>query len=190
MTTQTIRAFIAIALPAAVRAELARVGAAWGEQLPPRAVRWVQPDNMHLTLRFLGDTAVAQLPPLSHLLDELAARHSAFRLQLDGVGCFPNRKRPRVLWTGVGGDTAAMQALKKDLDGGLVPLGWERETKPFQAHLTVGRVKDNRAAAGAAWQVGVSPLSWPVTAVHLIESELTRAGPLYTGRHTASLPAP
>lgn len=184
---KTIRAFIALELPPPVKDELKCVTEALADQFPPRVVRWVPVENMHLTCRFLGDTAVAQLPAIREQLEVLAGRCEAFTLQLAGLGCFPNRKRLRVLWVGVQGQAAALQALKRALDERLAPLGWEPEKRTFRAHLTVGRVKDKRQAAQINWQYEVQPVSFTVTAVHLIESQLRPQGPLYSKRHTVVL---
>lgn len=184
---QTIRAFIAVELPPPIKQELDRVSKVFAAQLPPRAVRWVQPEKMHLTLRFLGDTAVNQLPDLSRALDQLAAEHPSFPLQLNQPGCFPNPKRPRVIWVGVTGEKAALLALKQGLDQRLEPLGWAAEGKPFSAHLTIGRVGNGRLPATMSWDVTVSPVSFTVDSIHIIESQLTPKGPIYTIRHTAVL---
>lgn len=181
-----IRAFIAIELPEDARRALGETERRLAEQLP-QGVRWVRPELIHLTLRFLGDTAVAKLPALAAALDALGAQHAPFALALREVGCFPNRKRPRVIWAGLDSQLAPLQALKRDLDEALVPLGWGVEDRPFQPHLTLGRVKDSRLLQGVAWQVDVEPVSVPVTAVVLMESELTRVGPIYTRRHVSTL---
>ena len=185
---QTIRAFIAIELPQNVKQELGQVSKTLAAQLLSRSVRWVQPANMHLTLRFLGDTAVSRLPRLAQALDDLVTKHSSFQLQLNRVGCFPNPKRPRVIWIGVNGAEAILLAIKRELDERLVPLGWATEDKPFHAHLTIGRVGNGRLPATMNWTVPVSPVSFSVNGVHLIESQLTPKGPVYTVRHTAVLP--
>lgn len=182
-----IRAFIAISLPDEVRAALGQSSAVLAEQMPPRSVRWVKPDLLHVTLRFLGDTAVSQLPLIVSELDRIAGQHSSIRLQVDGLGCFPNRKRPRVIWAGLRGDVVAVNALKQDIDAVLEPMGWEREARPFRPHLTLGRVKDGRKLLGVSWGTEVEKMVVPVTAVHLIESQLRPSGPVYTVRHTSYL---
>lgn len=182
-----MRAFIAVELPQSIKQELGRISAALVGQLPSRAVRGVQPDNIHLTLRFLGDTPITQLPLLSQQLNELAAHHPPFSLHLGQLGCFPNPKRPRVIWTGVAGDLAALLAVKQELDERLAPLGWAVEDKPFSAHLTIGRVGDGRLPPTLNWNLPVNPLPFIVANIHLIESQLTPQGPLYTVRHTAVL---
>ncbi len=184
---EKIRAFIAIELPENVKMELAQTGRKLARQLPDGSVRWVKPERMHLTLRFLGDTAVTQLPALATQLDELAATYAPFHLHLDKLGRFPNRKRPRVIWAGLTGNTHTLLALKQDLDKRLTALGWEEEGRPFQAHLTLGRVKNSQAVSQVKWGVALEKVSMGVTAVHLIESQLQRSGPIYTVRHTSHL---
>ncbi len=184
---KTKRMFIAITLPAAARAELGHVAALLARQVPGRSVRWVKPDLIHLTLRFLGDTAVSQLPLITHALDQAAAKHAPFSLRLNALGCFPNRKRPRVIWVGLDGEMAPARALKRGIDEVLQPMGWARENRPFRAHLTLGRVKDGRKLRGIEWESVVEKVLVPVTAVHLIESQLRSGGPVYTVRHTSDL---
>jgi 2'-5' RNA ligase len=183
----TIRAFIAIHLPQDLKAYLGRLADNLATQVPHRSVRWVKPDRMHLTLRFIGETEKNLLPQLGHALDGIANRHQPFSLQLAGFGCFPNCKRPRVLWAGVAGDLEAASRLKDDIDAALEPLGWEAEDRPFQPHLTIGRVKDSRAVSDQRWPNELPPLLIPADSIHLIESELTPNGPIYTIRHSSSL---
>jgi 2'-5' RNA ligase len=186
----TLRAFIAIDLPPAVKAALGDVAATLDGRVPRGAVRWVRPEQMHLTLRFLGDTPADRLPALSAVLDGLAAGHAPFALRLTEVGCFPNLRRPRVVWVGLGGEEAKLAALVHGLEAALRPLGRPPEDKPFRAHLTLGRVKDERAAQGVDWSAAVPALSVPVAAVHLIESRLRPDGPQYFVRHTSAFVAP
>lgn len=187
----TIRAFIALTLPADVKAELGRVSLELAGDVPRGAVRWVQPEQMHLTLRFLGDTPVERLPDIQKAMDAAAGQHALFELMLGRLGCFPNPKRPRVIWVGLGADggrdSHEILALRAALDAGLMPLGWPPEDKPFRAHLTLGRVKDESAARSIDWSAAVMPLIVPVTAIYLIESVLRPDGPVYTVRHTSRL---
>ncbi|MDX1415257.1 MAG: RNA 2',3'-cyclic phosphodiesterase [Candidatus Promineifilaceae bacterium] len=182
-----MRAFVAIQLPRSVRNELERVNESLAVQLPRGSVRWVKPERMHLTLRFLGDTVVSKLPPIYAILDQTAAQHQTFALNLHQLGCFPNCKRPRVIWAGIQGQLDAASALKQDLDQALLTLGWEQEQRPFRPHLTLGRVKDSRKLRAVNWNVEVQKLSLPVDSMHLVESKLTPDGPIYTIRHTSRL---
>jgi RNA 2',3'-cyclic 3'-phosphodiesterase len=187
----TIRAFIALHLPPAVKQELGRISGELASRVPPGAVRWVRPEQMHLTVRFLGDTPVERLADIQAAMDATAGQYEPFDVGLDAVGCFPNCKRPRVVWVGLVDDwnkeSPQLLSLKKSLDMSLVPLGWEPETKPFRAHLTLGRVKDEHAVRESDWTVGVAPLTVAVNAIHLIESELRPTGPVYTIRHRSDL---
>ena len=185
----TIRAFIAIDLPPDVKRALADAAATLNGRVPRGTVRWVRPEQMHLTLRFLGDTPTERLPALADALDTLAAGHTPFTLHLTDIGGFPNARRPRVVWVGLGGEEAKLLALVAALESALRPLGWPPEDKPFRAHLTLGRVKDERAAQGVDWSAAVPALDVPVTALHLIESQLRPEGPVYTVRHTSVLVA-
>lgn len=187
---KTIRAFIAVELPEAVKTTLAALGRELDGRVPPGSVRWVRPEAMHLTLRFLGDTPQEALPGIQAALDGIGLRHAPFTLELGRVGCFPNCRRPRVVWVGLAGpdaDRQALLALKGDIDEGLRPLGWPPEDRPFQAHLTLGRVKDAAGLDRVNWAVEVPALTAPVRAVYLIESRLRPEGPLYTVRHMATL---
>lgn len=183
----TIRAFIAVHLPDEVKGSLVEVAGALAGGIPRGAVRWVRPEQMHLTLRFLGETDIEKLPVIQREMDEIAERCAPLSLRLHDLGCFPNHHRPRVIWVGLAGEVSRLVAMKSALDGCLTPLGWPPENKPFQAHLTLGRVKDERAVQGIAWTADVPRLEVPVVAIHLIESRLRPDGPVYTVRHTGYL---
>ena len=183
----TLRAFIAVELPGPVKDALGEVIRELAGRVPRGAVRWVRPEQMHLTLRFLGDTAIDQLPAIHSVMDDIVRGNPPFALRLATVGCFPNPRRPRVIWIGLAGDDARLHTLKAALDERLAPLGWPPEGKPFRAHLTLGRVKDEREVQGVEWAADVPSLDMPVTAIHLIESQLRPSGPIYTTRHTARL---
>lgn len=189
----TIRAFIAIDLPQAAKAELGRISQALDRTLPRGAVRWVKPEQMHLTIRFLGDTAVDKLPAIPSVMDSAVGGQRGFDLFLGRLGCFPNPQRPRVIWVGLtdhrGQDSPALTALKQAIDAGLAPLGWELETKPYRAHLTLGRVKDERGIHDLELTTAVHSLVVPVATLQLIESDLRPGGPIYTVRHASHLAA-
>lgn len=183
----TIRAFIAVEIPPAVKAALGSLTKDLEGRVPRGAVRWVRPGQMHLTLRFLGDTDTLKLPAVQAAMDAVGAANGPFEMRLQGIGCFPNMRRPRVIWVGLAGQEERLLALVAGLERRLAPLGWEPEGKPFRAHLTLGRVKDERAAEGVEWAADVSPLVVPVAVLHLIESQLRSDGPIYTVRHSSDL---
>ncbi len=189
MAEKTIRAFLAINLPDEVRAYLGELSRELDKQVPARSVRWVKPDRMHLTLRFLGETDVALIPELRRAVDDATKRHQPFTLQLKGFGCFPDCTRPRVLWAGIHDEEEAAIRLKRDIDKALSSFGWEPEKRPFRPHLTLGRIKDSRKLASQQWPADVKPLAIPVSSIHLIESKLRPEGPIYTLQHSSLLNA-
>jgi 2'-5' RNA ligase len=142
---------------------------------------------MHLTLRFLGDTSLDMLPRLAGRLDEVAASRRPFELRLGQLGCFPNRRRPRVIWVGAGDEAGQASALAAAVEASVVALGWPPESKGFQPHLTIGRVKEGHGLEGLPLDTAVEPVRVPVVDFHLVESQLRPAGPLYTIRHTSRL---
>lgn len=182
-----IRLFVAVPLPESVKDVLEETGKLLGRGLPRGAVRWLRPAQMHLTLFFLGETAVFQLPSLQNELNLLSRRHVSFSLCLDGVGAFPNRRKPRVVWAGLGGEVALLQALQADLAARIVGLGWQEEKRPFRPHLTLGRVKDFKKMPQMNWDIAPKRLPFEVTAVHLIQSDLRPSGAVYTVKQIVPL---
>lgn len=186
---EEIRAFVAIELPDDVRHALVETRSGIAEGLRKGSVRWVEPQNIHLTLRFLGNMALEKLPVFTVRMDEIIGKHQAFDLQLGGVGCFPNAGRPRILWVGVDGAEDRLKSLQANVEDLVVDSGWKRENRRFHPHLTLGRVKDSREVAGKGIQWGkiIQHGVIPVSAIHLIESTLTPSGARYTIRHTSRL---
>jgi 2'-5' RNA ligase len=142
---------------------------------------------MHLTLRFLGDTNVALIPNLDQAIRAALAPHSAIILRLNGAGSFPNNRRPSVVWVGVGGEIAALARAQAAIETAVVGLGFAPETKPFRAHLTLGRMRpeanpEQQRQLGAAIQSlpPPKPLEWTIERIVLFRSELHNTGPIYT----------
>lgn len=186
-TMDKIRTFIALTLPEGVRQVLGAISQELAPQVPEESVKWVTPERMHLTLRFLGDTPVDKLDDVAGGLDTVATANAPFTLHLDQLGCFPSERRPRVIWVGVRGATEEAAALKEAIDRMLAPLGWEPEERSFHPHLTLGRVKRQHRQVALPWGSPVVSQPIPVDAVHLIESRLRPDGPVYTVRHTSHL---
>lgn len=166
---------------------MAAIGGDLKRQLPSRAVRWVKPANMHLTLRFLGETAESQIDPIAHGLQTALANVSSFSLVLSQLGAFPNKNRPRVIWVGVGGELKRLHAVQASVESALAQLGWLPDRLPFKPHLTIGRVKKGNQFKGVKWGGRVEQLPILVTAVHLIKSDQQPTGPIYTKLHTIKL---
>jgi 2'-5' RNA ligase len=135
----TIRTFIAFELPPAVISLLREVQQKL-KRLKLRA-RWVRPENIHLTLKFLGDIQPGDVDRIGVAMADAAGEFGPFSLAVKGLGVFPGIKRPRVIWVGIGGDAQGLFALQNRLAENLVPLGFSVEKRAFKAHLTLGRIK-------------------------------------------------
>ena len=136
---QSIRTFIALELPPPVRSALRTVQQDL-RQLNIRA-RWVRPESIHLTLKFLGDISPGDVDPISAAMTAAADGFSPFTLAVRGIGVFPTIKRPRVIWVGLGGDFQLLLALQRRLEEELAKIGVARDKRSFKAHLTLGRIK-------------------------------------------------
>lgn len=187
MQPKTIRTFIAIDLPDEVKAYLTAVSKELSRQLPKGAVRWVKPEQMHLTLRFLGDTAVSQLNLLYDTLDTNLAEAKPFTLKLSQLGAFPNKERPRVIWVGIGGEMKALNLTQSQVVQAVTSLNFPPDKLKFKPHLTLGRVKNLDGFKNKKWGGRVESLAFGVTAVHLIQSELNQSGPIYKTLHSINL---
>jgi 2'-5' RNA ligase len=107
-------------------------------------VAWVAPDNLHLTLKFLGAVEEARLSAIGSALAAAAAGQPAFGFRCAGLGAFPSPGRPRVVWAGIEQADAALAALARAVEQSLVPLGFEQEARDFTAHVTLGRIREPR----------------------------------------------
>lgn len=146
-------------------------------------VKWVEPKNLHLTLKFLGETEKSQLEDLKQGAETAAATASPFEIALQDCGAFPNLRAPRVFWIGVNDPEKRLTQLAKELDYNLSQFGWEREKRAFSPHLTLGRVKDRSGLTQVSEEFGRAkfpPVKLPVEAFYLVESQLRPAGPIYT----------
>lgn len=157
-----------------------------------RAVRWVRPEQIHLTLKFLGEVPDPQVPRVTQALDGLADR-PAFDFEMEGVGTFGSPRSPRVIWAGVQMPNIALSTLQKACEDALSLLGYPPEGRAFSPHLTLGRVKDFRAGRQVAEAVGqleaqaAERLTQPATEVTLFESVLQPAGSRYVVAHKVVL---
>ena len=192
--TETWRLFIALPLPNAVIAVLEEAQRALKKAAPQRAVTWVAPHNIHLTLKFLGEAPVSQCDAISQALSRVAGQHETFTLSAAGLGCFPGNRSPRVVWMGLGGDQAALRLLQESVERAIAPLGYPTENRPFSPHLTLGRVRrdasrEDARRLGAVLGEVASPaeMSWLAAELTLFRSELKPSGADYTKLHNALL---
>ena len=184
-TDRPLRLFIAIALPESWRTMLRDTQ----DRLRDAGLRlrFVRPENAHLTLKFLGEVEAGRLPSLTDALGAVPDRHRGFTLELGDLGTFGGARRPRVVWVGLRGDLPALSALHAALEAALVPLRFPRETGPFRAHITLARTPESLPAAEAARiapvLAGLGRLTGEPLAVGefaLMQSDLGPGGPRYT----------
>jgi RNA 2',3'-cyclic 3'-phosphodiesterase len=135
-----IRAFIAVNLAPAVGEEIAKIQAVLKNVQGD--IRWTRIEGMHLTLKFLGDIAQAQVEPILMALRATLSNLSSFSVQASGLGAFPNLRRPKVLWAGLHGE--GLVGLQEKVESALVALDFPREERDFTPHLTLGRVRSLR----------------------------------------------
>ncbi len=187
------RIFIAIRMPDEVIQKITRISQYFQSQLPERALKWVETENLHLTLKFLGEIPETIISEVQQLLTQAAATQKPFELSVEGLGMYPHANQPRTIWLGIEGvkPMIALHArLEKDLEG----LKIEKENRPFNPHLTLARVRE-RTSREVAHQIGETLAAFKVDSlgkfqvseIHLIESQLTPKGPIYTTRFTAPL---
>jgi 2'-5' RNA ligase len=179
------RLFVALEPPEAVRRRIASAtekirhtaGTASGE------VRWVPDENVHLTIQFLGAVPEERVEAVGDAMAAAAVVARPLLLEVKGAGGFPNSRRPRVVWLGLAGEVEALAALAADLGKRLAPLGFPPETRPFSAHLTLGRSRDSRGTPGLAGALAAAAESegtaWRASELVLFESHLSPRGPRY-----------
>ena len=176
----TIRAFIALELPNEVRAAIAEYVQPL-RNLPGR-VSWVKPDNIHLTLKFFGDTPEKKIDDISGALKEVARDIGSISATISGSGVFPNERRPRVLWIGVDEKLGALQKLAAAVDHRMHDFGFKKEDRGFSPHLTIGRVRegsvDKIVAAMRERPFVAREVVW--NEITLMQSELRPGGSIYT----------
>ena len=179
-----MRLFIAIPLPAAARRSLGALQAALAGAQPGPDVKWVEPDKLHLTLKFLGERPDPEVAAIRDALADAARASPRFRVALGPTGGFPSMAAPRVVWVGLAEGEGPVSALAGRIDAAGRRLGWPAEDRPFSAHLTIGRVRSPRGRAmlvralrEARWQ---PPAPWECGVVGLYRSQLSPSGPRYT----------
>ncbi len=194
---EQVRTFIAIELDEAVKAALTDLQEQLQTEAPHRAVRWVKPGGIHLTLKFLGDVPADRIEEIEQALTQACAGIPAFSFSVGGLGCFPNPRRPRVLWVGVQEESSNLKRLQKAIEEGMEELGFSPERRSFHAHLTLGRVR-RRTRSGDVRRLGRLVQESDIgqvgqmeaRAVSLIKSDLRPTGAVYTQLAAVELEAP
>lgn len=159
-------------------------------QLAPD-VKWVAPENLHVTLKFLGDVTEDVLPDVFAAVERAAASTAAFELSVSGLGAFPNPRNARVVWVGIEKGRDELVGLASSVESELVATGFAQEEKPFKAHITIGRTRPGRGpgrlADGIARIDAGSLGSQQISSVSVMRSDLQPGGPVYTVVKTVQL---
>ncbi len=184
-----MRLFIAIELPDAIKAEIARVQ----QQLEASGAgaNWTRPEGIHLTLKFLGEVPDAKAQEILAAMAGAARGTGTLSLKVEGAGAFPNVKVPRVLWLGLSGDIERLSVLQEAVEDAMERLGFDREERKFSPHLTLARIKfpkprDNWAAVIDGIR-NVDLGGFTADRLSLMKSELRREGAVYTEIGTVTL---
>jgi 2'-5' RNA ligase len=191
----TLRVFIALDIPQDAKDVLVETVRQLRTVIPS-GVRWVDPQGIHLTLKFLGNIDYSVVDDVLGAMKMASENYEGprFSLSLSGLGLFPNDRQPRVLWAGTAGDLDSLRTLQALVDEAVSRLGFSQEKRPFRPHLTLGRVQDGvpkgtrRFIGEAIVKTQLPPTSaWEVDKIRLIQSTLTPQGAIYASLGTASL---
>ena len=181
-----MRIFIAIEIPQNIRVKITEITDYLQSKTSPTAVKWVDSENLHLTIKFIGETVQEKIEEIAKVLNQSLLHQAPFSLEISGLGMYPNNTNPRVIWLGVTGGEPLI-AMHNMLDQKLASLGIQREGRPFSPHLTIARLRRNTDAASSKTigrtlsQFRVDSLGlFNIDRVQLFQSVLTPSGPIYT----------
>lgn len=181
--SNTWRVFVAIELPAPVRRKLIEHIDRLRSTMPEVRASWSREENLHLTLKFLGDTPVPKVESLAQAARRAATKVEPFEVVIGGCGAFPSKGQPRVLWAGIEDPSGQLALLHRTLEDECSNAGFPRELRPFHPHLTIARIRkpyDSRHLATLHKELGFEPEAARASELAVIRSELLREG----SRHT------
>jgi 2'-5' RNA ligase len=185
----TLRTFIAIEINDHVRRELTSLQDKLREANAD--VKWTEPENLHITIKFLGDTPAEKLPEINAVLDQTARAFHSFDLDIGELGAFPNTHAPRIIWAGATRQADQVAAIAAMIEAGLEPLEFKKEDRAFTAHITLGRTRSPHGKARlskALTETALPPgLTQRVSRLTFFQSHLTSQGPVYTAIHKSEL---
>lgn len=188
-----LRTFIAVEIPLHIQKQIQQIIEPLRKELGSSLIRWVPVQNIHLTLKFLGDVSPASVDILTQMLHTEADTCPAFDMQISGLGSFPSLRRPRVLFIGIQAP-AELEALYRGIESACARLGYESEKRDFHPHLTLGRVKQDASATDqqrirrVLEGTKIDSLGTArVNSVHLFKSDLKPTGSVYTQIFSAPL---
>jgi len=178
---EKIRSFIAVNLNPEIKEYLTSLQAIL--YIPETKIKWVEKNNLHLTMKFLGYISSEQMELIKLILKEITSRYSPFIIKLSSnMGIFPTYKMPRIIWVGIKEGISELKGLYNYLEDNLSNKDFPREDKDFSGHITIGRVKiikDKTNFIQIVKRISVNNLSQEVGSIDLMESKLTPNGPIY-----------
>ena len=189
--SNTWRIFVAIELPAPVRRKLIEHIDRLRSAMPEVRASWSREQNLHLTLKFLGDIPATNVERLSAAASIATTRVEPFEIVVEGCGAFPPRGQPRVLWVGIRDPSGQLALLHRTLEDECAIAGFPREQRPFHPHLTIARIRkphDSRHLAAMHQELGFEPKTVRASELAVIRSELRSEGSQHTpiSRHAFS----
>ena len=174
-----IRTFIALPLPETIKNALSEASGILRKTIN---ARWVKPDAMHLTMKFLGDIDEKNLITIGEGLDSISSLHSAFEMKLFSLGAFPFVKKARVIWAAIDTNIIALRKLAASIDDLAVNYGIAKESRPFTAHITLARLRE---PSMIDLDVRMQEITFIIDKMHLYKSDLTPQGAKYTLLHSS-----
>ena len=172
-----MRTFIAVEIPMDIRERIGNYIHILSGSI--RHIKWVAFHNLHFTIKFLGEVDQAQVAKLQDCVAAAAAEMDPFRISLNGLGYFPSKSKPRVLWIGTDGGADSLLEMFQILENHLEKVGIDRETRAFSPHLTIGRARKDKKITVPVDVPEFGPLQFNANSLVLIKSTLTPNGPIY-----------
>lgn len=175
-----MRVFIAIEITKEIQETLSKLQAEL--KTAPAGVKWINPKNIHLTLKFLGEVEEHKIPKIMQSLKKVSSNFKPFAIELSAIGGFPTLQSPRIIWVGIEKGKEELKVLAGAIEDALIRLEFPKEARSLSAHLTIGRVKyikDKKAFSQKICLTRFSPLPQEVKSIILFKSTLTPKGPIY-----------
>lgn len=181
MGEENIRSFIAIKIDESLKDKMTEVQSKLSKSCAD--VKWVERENLHITLKFLGDVSLKKLKEVKSCLNEILPNEKSFKISFSKVGYFPNINNPRVVWIGTENGGEKLISLSKKIEDNFCKIGFKKEDREFKPHLTIGRVKSgynkDKLKNGINNFCNLEFGEMTVDKIYLMKSTLTPKGPIY-----------
>ena len=185
----TFRTFIALDFPCPVLDKIKKIQKSIDSSYSS-IIRWTKPENIHLTLKFLGEVKIEKIQTIEKSLDSIANKMEPFKIDLSEIGAFPNWGHPRIIWIGLE-KSEPLLLLAKEIEENMNEIGFEREIRPFSPHLTIGRVRDDTSFKDFQMMENKCRTFTriedriPINNIYIYKSDLQPFGPIYSLLHSS-----